>query len=537
MGANQRWNEVPGISRRVPEKENRFSGQYRQAGGYPLPVTSPEAIYLPQICIEDLVYAAEDTFPFRYTEGVRNRIDVLATEEGFLVRRNKAFKQKELHWLQARVLKRFGAYTVPYDCIQCPGRGEDAVHLLRLIPWHIVPAGLHHRISHEAWQTFNQRAETGRFMKDWRVCALSAFAYEVFGIPCSAPAKVKGGVRASEVPTTLQPPSETGPNFFLCDIAQMNARIESEPLRSAGSGGNLGGLNTLSSLRHPKHLIHPQLDDIGRVRRLKDRLPNFAAVTDAIGGRLMAQYLSHNPTRFPPILLLGDPGVGKSYFTKKLAEAIDLPFESVAVAGSSQELHITGLSKGWGSAGPSRFAEILAGSTFANPLILVDEIDKAGHIRVENALLQIFEPETAARWVDQYVEVPLDLSRVLFIATANDAAGLSPILLSRFEVFDIAVPDQAQLKTIFASIYEDELRKFDSGALFAPRLPDDVIGKLVTAAMTPRAARRALIDAMERAIVRTHSQVGTLAPGSVAIQPDDLAALRSPRLVNRIGFI
>lgn len=84
MGANRHRNEVPRISSRVAEKVNPFLGHYRQASAYSLPVTSPEAIYLPQICIEDLVYATGDTFPFGYTEGVRNPINVLVTEEGLL---------------------------------------------------------------------------------------------------------------------------------------------------------------------------------------------------------------------------------------------------------------------------------------------------------------------------------------------------------------------------------------------------------------------------------------------------------------------
>jgi ATP-dependent Lon protease len=149
--------------------------------------------------------------------------------------------------------------------------------------------------------------------------------------------------------------------------------------------------------------------------------------------------------RLPPLLLMGDAGVGKSHFCHVLTEALAMPFSFVPVAGASQELHITGLSKSWGGAGPSRFAEIMASLPMANPLIMVDEIDKASDIKVHNALLQIFEPETAARWVDQYVEVPIDLSRVMFVATANDSDALSSVLLSRFEVFDIEKPSATQL--------------------------------------------------------------------------------------------
>jgi ATP-dependent Lon protease len=168
---------------------------------------------------------------------------------------------------------------------------------------------------------------------------------------------------------------------------------------------------------------------------------------------------------------------------------------------------------------------------------MVDEIDKAGDIRVENALLQIFEPETAARWIDQYVEVPIDLSRILLVATANDETQLSPILLSRFEVFDIQKPEDTALAAVFNSIYADEKQQFRTTALFSEHLSGAVIDKLIQSSMTPREARRLLLNAMELAIIRTHGKHGQLQQGSVVVQPDDMPLPRRVEHTSRIGFI
>ena len=133
--------------------------------------------------------------------------------------------------------------------------------------------------------------------------------------------------------------------------------------------------------------------------------------------------------------------------------------------------------------------------------------------------------------------MPIDLSRVLFVATANDETQLSPILLSRFEVFDIKKPEDAALAAVFSSIYAEEKHQYRTAELFSERLPNEVVDKLIQSAMTPREARRLLLNAMEVAIIRTHRQQGQLRQGSVVIQPDDMPSPRRAEPSNRIGFI
>ena len=532
-------------SGRVPGKRNSYRCRFIEIGEYAIPLVGANALYLPRICMRELVQASGCDFPYVFSNPMRQCIDIFVSDEGFLVPFT-SLKQKELHSLQARILTKFGAYTVAYDVVRLGDKDKGAMHALRLVPWSTRPSGEAHYVAHETWESFNRRADKTMlaYVKNHRAVKLGAFAEQALrDAILPAPLPRKTDEQQAEQPEDDVGESAAGSmehfepaddSIRLCNAKEMEARIEREPSRNNHSGGSLP---TLAKLCKEKSLVGAREPHVKAVAGLHDKLPNFSPLIDYLRRKLQAQQVCGNPIRMPPILLVGDPGVGKSYFCRKLAEALNMPFEFISVAGSSQELHITGLSKNWGTAGPSRFAEILAGSQIANPLIMVDEIDKASDIKVENALLQVFEPETAARWIDQYVEVPIDLSRVLFIATANDETQLSPILLSRFEVFAIEKPEEAALAAVFSSIYADEKHQFRTAELFSERLPSAVIGKLIQFAMTPREARRLLLNAMELAIIRTHRQQGQLRPGSVVVEPDDMPSSRRVESGNRIGFI
>ncbi|EKE16644.1 MAG: hypothetical protein ACD_10C00877G0001 [uncultured bacterium] len=524
-------DEIARPSVRVPGEDNPFVGQYWQAGGLRLPVSSAGKMYLPRIDMRELVEKSGCGFPIRYSERLQSRVEVFAVEEGFLVRVVRLSK-RELHTFQGRLLERFGAFTVPFDFV-CLPQGCGLIHFVRFIPLSVQPAGQVKELDSEVWQQANQRsdAQIMAYVREKRPGSLSELP-EQYLLELERSHELRS-LRDTEAVAEKMGGQIPG-NFQLCDDEAMAGRISREPTRNSGDGGSLP---TLEKLRQPKLMLHASQKHVDAVAQLHGKLPNFGGVIDYILRKLEAQRLCDSPIRFSPLLLVGDPGVGKSYFCRQLAEALKMSFDSVQVAASSQELHITGLAKSWASAGPSRFSEIMSESKIANPLIMVDEIDKVAEDKVQNALLQIFEAETAARWVDQYVEVPLDLSRVLFIATANEEAALSPVLLSRFEVFEISKPNEYQLATVFGSIYADEKRQFHKSGMFAKNLPPEALGKLIHAGLTPREARRLLVNAMELAIIRTHRLHGELNEGQVILQPDDMSMPRRNEKAHRIGFI
>ena len=524
-------------SPRVPLESNVYAGSYYDWGLVRLPITADDRLFLSRMSMRILAVRRDMEFPSRMTVDIDDvgEVDLAVTREGFLVRADQA-ELKTLQRLVRYLEASYGVAVAPYDVIRrVGGLSDKVVCMIRLIPCGPPAGGDKAKVASPIRRYFQLVSDEFLMscMNVHRAVSVSEFTEESLDLA----AELVSAVCDSSQSKARSRPKRTPvvPKVLLCSVADMERRIEREPNRNSNSNG--GSLPTLQHLCEEKHLIVPGKEALRRVAALSKRLPNFSAVIDYIGHKLEAQRLCKNPMRLPPLLLLGDAGVGKSHFCRTLTEALGMPFECLPLAGTSQELHITGLSKNWGSAGPSRLAEIMGKVPMANPMVMVDEIDKASDIKLHNALLQIFEPETAARWVDQYVEVPIDLSRVMFVATANDLASLSPLLVSRFEVFEIKKPSDEQLVAVLNSIYFDELRQFGHPGIFHPDLPAEVCSQLIQSAMTPREARRVLLNAMEFAVIRTHRQKGSLRRGRVTVQLEDLPLSRSRETSCRIGFI
>jgi ATP-dependent Lon protease len=246
--------------------------------------------------------------------------------------------------------------------------------------------------------------------------------------------------------------------------------------------------------------------------------------------------LKLNPHAKAPILcFVGPPGVGKTSLGQSIARALNRKFERMSLGGLHDEAELRGHRRTYIGALPGRVIQAMRRAGANNPVLMLDEVDKLGHdFRGDpaHALLEILDPEQNKSFRDNYLDLPFDLSKVLFVTTANALDTIPRPLLDRMEILRLAgYSEEEKLEIAKRYLIPKQLKETGLTAEQCT-LPDETVKHIISGYTREAGLRR-----LERAIGTVTRKVALrFAEGnteSVTVKPDDLADMLGPEPFNQ----
>jgi ATP-dependent Lon protease len=250
--------------------------------------------------------------------------------------------------------------------------------------------------------------------------------------------------------------------------------------------------------------------------------------------------LKLNPNAKAPILcFVGPPGVGKTSLGQSIARALNRKFERMSLGGLHDEAELRGHRRTYIGALPGRVIQAMRRAGANNPVLMLDEVDKLGHdFRGDpaHALLEILDPEQNKTFRDNYLDLPFDLSKVLFVTTANALDTIPRPLLDRMEILRLAGYSEEEKLEIAKRYLIPKQLKVTGLTVEQCILPDDTVRKVISGYTREGGLRR-----LERAIGRVTRKVAlkfaegqiSSADGPFTVKPDDLAEMLGPEPFNQ----
>ena len=354
----------------------------------------------------------------------------------------------------------------------------------------------------------------------------------------SAPATTAAMV-ADATPTRTKPaapakaraPEKTEPvidglsHIALYDLADvrralsgMRAASDEDDAEETDYGENrnqrtLEHLETQGSAGRIRRLAKAEAGVIAALTDLGQRAPHFAQITDLVIEHARFSIHAGTPMSLPPVLIVDEPGTGKTWYLSRLAKALSLPFETLSMASMTMSEGVQGLHPSYRGAQQGLVSKLLLSEEIANPLIFVDEFDKPPTDNTwrgnpYNPYYGVLDPSNSARFLDEFLTIPFNAQNILWVLAANSDTGIPEPIRDRLTTLVIPKMTPEQRRIVARSIYADAIAKL--GPWFEPVIGEDVLDRLTD--QTPRQIRKIL----GRALVRAGADQRR------ALRPDDI---------------
>lgn len=272
-----------------------------------------------------------------------------------------------------------------------------------------------------------------------------------------------------------------------------------------------GYIETLLSL--PWENSSQDSDDIENAAKILDENHyGMKKVKERILETLAVRKVSHDADA-PIICLVGPPGTGKTSIARSVAQSLNKEYVRICLGGVKDEAEIRGHRRTYVGAMPGRIIDGLRKAKVKNPLMLLDEIDKVSNdyrSDTSSALLEVLDGEQNSHFVDHYIDMPVDLSEILFIATANDLSEVSRPLLDRMEIIEVSsYTKNEKLHIAKEHLVAKQLKK-NGLAKKSVRFTDKALAKIIDGYTMEAGVRELerMIAAVLRKVVRKNYTVG-----------------------------
>lgn len=285
-------------------------------------------------------------------------------------------------------------------------------------------------------------------------------------------------------------------------VAEMQSRKDKAQPKSNVAHNMTRYLDYLKYTNGELELLQVNRSVLEGLKKLAICFPNFKLVIEFYVRQIALQLLNPQAVFYAePVLIIGGAGIGKTAFTYALARVINTPCETISLSTATSGFVLAGSSPNWAEGRPGKVVEKLASEKKANPLIMLDELDKVGvDIRHDpiGSLYQLLEKETAKGFIDEGLEIPTDCSHIVWLATANREELIPEPILSRFTIFNVRTPSKQEMIKVVNSIYSNILKENTWGKFFDEEMSPCAIESIIDSQIMPRKIQQTIKDACAR---------------------------------------